>query len=378
MNRILVSGGGPAGCIAARSAALNGGRVCLYEEHRRIGEPVQCSGLISKKGLDSIGVNYSAALLNEIRGADVHAGGASMRILAGETKAFVLDRANLDCAYAEAAEKEGVRIVLGERAPLHPSGGEILIGADGVFSRTAAANGFPEQRRLVVCYQREFTNAKPADRRLVSVYLTKLSPGFFGWVIPINEERVRVGLGVSKGGNPKRQFEKFIGKLNGVLDGAKPDTSLAGFIPLSPRTETVSGDVMLVGDAAGQVKALSGGGVYFGCSCASIAGKVAALHPENLWRYEQAWRREFSRDLQVHGFLRGALDAIPEFALGLAIRAGGFLGADGFLVRYGDMDRPSEIARAFREDSASRLGKRFNNVASIFTSSELGGGSNDP
>lgn len=125
---------------------------------------------------------------------------------------------------------------------------------------------------------------------------------------------------------------------------------------------------MLVGDAAGQVKALSGGGVYFGCSCASIAGKVAALHPKEVWEYEREWKGMFSHDLYIHRLLRNALNATPEIALGWALRAGNFLGADRFLVRYGDMDRPTEIARAVREGSVSRVSRRFNSVSSLFAS----------
>ncbi len=367
MERVIVAGGGPVGCVAALSASENGANVSLYEEHRKIGTPVQCSGLISKKGLDSIGIDYSGAVLNDIRGADIHAGGASVRVFAPETKAFVVNRSELDCIYAEAAESEGARILLGKRAPLGPENREVLIGADGVFSRTAKANGFPEHRGLVCCYQAEFSRARPEHGHLVSVYLTSLAPGFFGWVIPINEERVRVGLGVSRGKNPKEQFWKFARTLGRVLEGAKLESELAGFIPLSPRAQTVRGRVMLVGDAAGQVKALSGGGVYFGCSCASIAGRIGALHQEELSLYESEWRREFSRDLRIHGLVRGALNLLPEFATGALLRAGGLLGADAFLVKYGDMDRPTEMVRAFRHDSASRLGKRFNNVASIFT-----------
>ena len=45
---------------------------------------------------------------------------------------------------------------------------------------------------------------------------------------------------------------------------------------MGPPRKTVQGNVMLVGDAAGQVKPTSGGGIYMGAVCAKLAGEVAA------------------------------------------------------------------------------------------------------
>ena len=368
MDRVVVAGGGPAGCIAARSAAASGGRPTLYEEHWRIGLPVQCAGLISKTGLDSIGVNYKGSILNEIRGANIISNSSSLRVESKETKAFVINRAVFDALCAQSAEDEGAKIILGRRAP-KACEGQTLIGADGVFSQTAKFYGFPAQTRIVSCYQAEFSKASLQEKHMVFVYLSKsLAPGFFGWVIPINEERVRVGLGVSQGKNPKKHFDMFARTLHqDILAGAKQESALAGFIPLSPRPKTVKGRVMLVGDAAGQVKALSGGGVYFGCKCASIAGRTAALHPEEAWRYELEWKRQFGRDLMLHRVMRNSLDVLPESGVSLLISFCRLLSAEKLLVRYGDMDSPTEIARAVKEDSVSSFSKRFNRISSIFT-----------
>ncbi len=362
--RIVVAGGGPAGCIAAKAAASCGGNATVYEEHCEPGKPVQCSGLVSKKGLDLLGIRYSGSVLNEITGAEIIAPGATVQVVANGAKAFVIDRSKFDSICALEAENAGAKVILGERAP-DIGAGEILVGADGVFSRTAKAFGFPENKRLVACYQAEFSRASPKDRNAVSVYLSRHSPGFFGWVIPVNEETVRVGLGVSLGKNPKEHFDAFARELRGsVLCKAKQESSLAGFIPLAPRRETVRGRVALVGDAAGQVKALSGGGIYFGCSCASIAGRIAALSPESMHSYEKEWRAAFGKDLMLHQVMRSALDFFPLRLTGAAMAAGNLFGAERFLVRYGDMDRPTEMARAVKEDSDLKLGKCFNNITS--------------
>ena len=45
---VLVVGGGPAGCSAARAAAMKGLKTILIEEHEEIGSPVQCAEGIGK------------------------------------------------------------------------------------------------------------------------------------------------------------------------------------------------------------------------------------------------------------------------------------------------------------------------------------------
>ncbi len=365
----IVLGGGPAGCFASMHSAKSGQRTVLYEEHGEIGKPIQCSGLVSKKGLDSLGIDYSKSILNRINGSHLHFPGVSLRVESPETKAYVIDRSVFDCLCADAAISEGVDIKTGvSRAG---SGQEdVIIGADGVFSRTARENGFPDFKKVVSCYQEEFAKATPTENNMVSVYISRNNfPGFFGWVIPINEERVRVGLGVSFGKNPREYFNGFRKTLGkNVLKNAKRESWLGGCIPLAPRNRTVKGNVMLVGDAAGQVKAVSGGGIYFGCTCASIAGKVAALNKNDLLLYERVWRRKLSRDMRIHGFIRNALDAFPGEVTGTVAYASKFLGAENFLVRYGDMDRPTQIARAMRDDSMSYLSKRFNTIYTVISS----------
>ncbi|MFH0960129.1 MAG: NAD(P)/FAD-dependent oxidoreductase, partial [Pseudomonadota bacterium] len=47
---IVVVGGGPAGCSAARTAAQNGAKVLVLEEHPVIGTPSHCSGMFADSG----------------------------------------------------------------------------------------------------------------------------------------------------------------------------------------------------------------------------------------------------------------------------------------------------------------------------------------
>ena len=99
-----------------------------------------------------------------------------------------------------------------------------------------------------------------------------------------------------------RAFEK----TNTMLSGAKYVQGWASMIPLSCRALTVKDNVVLVGDAAGQVKTTTGGGIIFGASCAKILAKTIESHIREgapLSHYEKDWRKEYAMDLRLHSML---------------------------------------------------------------------------
>lgn len=121
---------------------------------------------------------------------------------------------------------------------------------------------------------------------------------------------------------------------------------------MGPPPSTVAEGLIAVGDAVGQVKPTSGGGVYPGLVCAKAAGKVAAAaalerdsSKERLEEYDRLWRAKIGRELAVgmrlNNFLNSlALEEIDEvFA---------YLSSKPELLRlveeHGDIDRPSLLA----------------------------------
>ena len=69
---VIVVGAGPAGSMAAKYAQSNGARVLMIEEHSSVGEPVQCSGLISVRAYEGCEVPNSLDKRG-VRGANLHA-----------------------------------------------------------------------------------------------------------------------------------------------------------------------------------------------------------------------------------------------------------------------------------------------------------------
>ena len=347
---VHVVGCGPAGSVFARAAAEKSLGVTVSEEHSLVGEPAQCSGLISKSGLESLGVDYSKSTLNRIYGARIHApDGSFLDVGGGVERAIVVDRARLDRVLADAAEKAGARLVLGERVTSY-SGGKVVVGADGCASRTAAANGFPEISDFVVGYQADYEEASVRDEKTLDLLLSnERFPGFFAWVIPLGAGRARVGLGVSMeragSNNVRKVFEKLVSEnplAKETVDGARKAAEIAGCIPIRAREKTVKGNVLLVGDAAGQVKATTGGGIVFGTRAAVIAAECASDFvngKSGLGEYEAKWRSELGSDLSTHYKLRRFLNRLDDSGISKYVRTSKSFGVERFLNKYGDMDR---------------------------------------
>ena len=96
--KVHIIGAGPAGSIAAISAVRNGYDVLVSEDHNSAGEPANCSGLLSRDGLQSLSgfVDYRKSVINRIHGADIHLVDQKMCIRKNMPVGFVCDRSVLD------------------------------------------------------------------------------------------------------------------------------------------------------------------------------------------------------------------------------------------------------------------------------------------
>jgi flavin-dependent dehydrogenase len=246
----------------------------------------------------------------------------------------------MDSELAARAEAEGAKVNYGERinGSFHADN---IIGADGPLSAVAAHFRFPRASRHAATLQAELDHHSD-DISMIDVYLSNgRFPGFFGWVIPHDEYIAEFGVGVELPHRPAAAWAHLM-RLNGVLGAPAP----RGFvIPLQarPRTAMRTGkrNVLLAGDAAGQVKSTTGGGVIFGGNCAALAGKFAT----SPFRYELEWRSRFGADLAMHSAIHDFLASLSDSQLSAFGRRLKKLNFDGYLSDHGHMDRPTHMLR---------------------------------
>jgi len=364
---VVVVGAGPAGSMAAKYAARAGVNVLMIEEHATIGQPVQCSGIISTRAYEGCEIPDSLGK-RTIRGARIHAPDGRVLCVDGKrTMAYVIDRRELDRAMALEAlksgaaalvktryrsfQREGSRIAVtavrhGEPIELRT---RVLVGADGVQGAVGRDAGLSRVKTVLTCVQAE-VSADLAHPDFVDLYLGRdVAPGFFAWAIPTHWDTLRVGLCSSK-----RSIDRLyplIERLSRRYATSLLDFS-AGGIPLGPPASTVTDGVLIVGDAAGQVKPTSGGGIYPGTLCAKIAGAVAAqaakhnnTSKEALMAYDRRWRSEVGRELAMGLRVREAFNAFTDEDLNYLIKVLDDERTRDIISRYGDMDRPSVVLR---------------------------------
>lgn len=337
MGKVHIVGAGPAGSVAAISAVRSGHDVSLYEEHPCAGVPTNCSGLISKEGLESLKefVDYKRHAIHKMRGAILDFAGFQLKVDSKKDIAYLINRASFDAELAGNAERAGAKVFYSKKMEKpFPEG--TMIGADGPNSTVASSFLFPRIPRFVGTAQAEvkYDGQMPEFAR---VFLSNRKfPGFFAWILPRDEEIADMGAGCVLPGNPNRGLES-LSKYTGI---PLPKEKSHFIIPVAQRPLTAARirkrNVLLTGDAAGQVKSTTGGGVVFGTRCAALAGKYVNF-PE---RYEQEWKEKYGPDLDAHYRLHKSLGQLNDDSLRAIGSLASTLKIEKFLEEKGSMDSP--------------------------------------
>lgn len=346
---VVVVGGGPAGSVAARAAAQAGARVLLLE--RSPLRPPRCTGLVGPRTVILLGLP-DALVLREVRALRVYApGGASVQFRSPEPRGLVLDRAGLDRWLLGQAQEAGVTTWIGHAAlgvdgALRTTAGRVgfgvLVGADGAESGVRRSCGLPRPGEVLVGVQARVEARRAEDE--VEVHLgNEVAPGGFAWVVPGEEGTVQVGLLTTRGPRARELVEAFLGRR---FPRARVRSVVGGLVPIGPPPRTVGDGVLLVGDAAAQVKPLSGGGILFGARAAQIAGEAAARGGSALREYEARWRAEIGDEIAFGLRARRAVLSLSDQDLDRILPALDRPEVARLVAEEGDIDRPSGLFRA--------------------------------
>lgn len=360
---VAVIGAGPAGSMAAKYAAKAGASVVILEEHPSVGWPVECAGLLGIRAMEESQLSTGGHVLCGFKGATVFSpGGARLDFKAGSARAWAVDRRLFDRALALEALREGAELRLcspvrrrqrmGENNLLALEDGrteiraKVVISAEGVRARIAHQAGIPPVKKILSGAQVEVP-FKVEDPEKVEVHLGD-APGLFAWVVPFGDNRARIGLcAEDKGCDRLRAFLRK-GSIRRRLLGS-PAGIFVGGLPLGLPETAVADGFMAVGDAAGQVKPTSGGGIYPGLVSAKIAGGVAAeasmegdCSRERLLEYDRRWRASLGRELEIGMRVNRLMSRMSREELDELV---GFLARKPEMLRsiekHGDIDRPS-------------------------------------
>tara|TARA_B100002003_G_scaffold149319_1_gene138428 strand:- start:1630 stop:2244 length:615 start_codon:yes stop_codon:yes gene_type:complete len=138
------------------------------------------------------------------------------------------------------------------------------------------------------------------------------SPGYFIWVIPISSDTAKVGI-AGNGFNQFKVLDKFIASKKGAI----VKKTAAQIVVGGPIENFISGRIVSVGDAAGQAKPTTGGGIYSGGVGGMLAGKylgesLSSGDPSKVKEYERAWRNLFSKEFGLLFQVRRILERLDN------------------------------------------------------------------
>ena len=305
---IVIVGAGPVGCYTAQLLKNYGIKTRIIEEHQEVGKPIKCAGLVGRQVFEKTLLPPSeSSIINRIDGASFFYGDDNF-IIKRERVAYVIDRARFDKNLSQGLEVEcGKRVVeiKEERAGyiLKTNDDDIyadlVIGADGALSRVRKyiniqgniKRNFKKREYvknyLGIQYRIKLEEDLPGSK-ITQVYLREGIP-FFIWVIPEGDNIIRVGV-ISR--NSRRDLLEFLreSKIKGDIIG-----KLAGIIPIG-LTKNYYKNIALVGDAAVQVKPLTGGGIFYGLKSAEILAKC--IRDRKLDEYDRLLKRKFRKEIK--------------------------------------------------------------------------------
>lgn len=331
---VLVIGAGPAGSTAARFAAEGGANVILMDKKSEIGSPKRCAEGVSKKGLAKVGVELNPRwITKEIDGVRLTSpNGTDVWLTEEEIElpeaGYILERKVFDKYMAMDAARAGATIKIKTLATglekvddgwvVHTESmgkmedikAKIIIAADGPeghVARWAGMKPTTKAKEMESGVQYEMVGVEFEREGVIEFYFGSCAPGGYVWIFPKGEDIANVGLAVlsHKADKPAIDYlNEFIENCP-YTKNAQPVELNIGGDPVGGMAKELYGDnILLCGDAAGQVNPLTGGGIISGMTGGMYAGQVAAeaILEDNcskkfLKKYDKIARKDLKRDV---------------------------------------------------------------------------------
>ncbi len=298
---VIVVGGGPAGSMAAKSAAGKGAKTVLLERDPNIGLPVRCGEGISVRNVSRFVKVDPRWVTAEIDGMIMYSpDGTAIRVIEDNQMGVILERVLFDRYLAEQAAEAGAEtytrcdvegLIINEGViegvyyrrygEVHELRARVIIGADGVESRVGRWAGIKTQilpRDLESGYQKTLTNIDYDHLNCHFYFGNEVAPGGYLWIFPKGERTAGVGLGVEvKRCSPGQAYQLLDDWIKYHFGNPAVIAELAGGIPCAkPLKQPFADGILLAGDAARHCNPLTGGGIYTAMVSGYFAGITAA------------------------------------------------------------------------------------------------------
>ena len=316
----VIAGGSVAGLLCAREIASKGFSVLVIEEDYEIGTPEHCGGLVSIAGLEELGViPFRKTFDHMIESAKVTApNGNNFTINSKKQKVIEISRRELDKQIAFQAQKNGAVIKVrtsfqeitdsGIRTNDEKIDCKIFVDARGVSSLI-----HKDRTGIISSAQYEIYADWIKKGKVEVIFDQEKYPGFFAWVIPSNEGKGKVGV-AGRGINVAEVLDEIL-KQKGIHS-----TIRKIFAPIwikGPIENFIDGKTVIIGDAAGQAKPTTAGGIFTSGMGGVYAGQAISKFLEtnehsDLEEYQKRWKTRFGKEFDKQILARKLLERIDN------------------------------------------------------------------
>ncbi|HWM60542.1 MAG TPA: NAD(P)/FAD-dependent oxidoreductase [Rhizomicrobium sp.] len=322
---LAIVGGSFAGLACARSAALRGLKVAVLDAKPEPGARVRTTGIVVKEASDAF--DLPAGMMRKVPGVRLYAPDNRSLDLSAPGYFFqATDMPALMRWMADEAARAGAVLMYGRKfeggleyergvamGDLHAS---FLVGADGARSRVAAAFGLGQNRRFLAGLEIECEPLEGVDGRFLHCFAdSQIAPGYIAWMVP-GVGATQIGLAASRPARP--DLGALLRRLKAFFDirDIRVTSRRSGLIPSGGVVSDLgSRRVMLVGDAAGMVSPVTGGGIH---TALHFGRRAAVLIANYLNDRGPEPARAMAAEAPRYGaklWLRRALDLAPPNAL---------------------------------------------------------------
>lgn len=317
---VVIAGGSVAGLLCAREIASKGFSVLVIEEDYEIGTPEHCGGLVSISGLEELGViPFRKTFDHMIESAEIISpNGKSFTINSKKQKVIEISRRELDKQIAFQAQRNGAEIRVrtsfqeitdsGIRTNEESIDCKIFVDARGVSSLI-----HKDRTGILSSAQYEIYADWIKKGKVEVIFDQEKYPGFFAWIIPSNEGKGKVGI-AGRGIKVSETIENML-KEKGEFS-----TIRKIFAPIwikGPIKNFVEGKTVIIGDAAGQAKPTTSGGIFTSGMGGVYAGEAISEflktnNPEDLKQYQKKWTLRFGKEFKKQLLARKILERIDN------------------------------------------------------------------
>ncbi len=358
---VCIIGASIAGNYLAYLLSRSGLNIAIIEEHKEIGIPLQCAGIISKKLTQLIDVPEEI-ILNRVKIAKIFSPSGGSIELSGDEEPYIIDRVALDrLFYKKNQIKQNIEYFLDEKfktfhyfkennqklIQIETSkrivSAKILVGCDGPISTVGKLLGI--QNNTISAIQIRIKGN--FDENKTNLYLDPQWKELFGWIVPEGKNIYRIGLASSR--NISKKFKIFLNQLN--IDVRNKISQQGGIIPIGKMNKMAFDNILLLGDSACQVKATTGGGIVMLLNASKIAATcIIRCFKENCFsknfikkNYEKVCARTIGKQLKINYLIRIIFENFHSDDFDDLFKIIKTAKIEKIISLYGDMDFPRSL-----------------------------------